>query len=355
MKVLLLTGEYPPMVGGIAGYTRILADELRAQGTECLVFSHRRSQADFTVDGWTWSLMRQLGDVIRSQVIDVVHIQYQAGAFDMHPVVNLLPKLLRDTPVVTTFHDLRPPYLFPKASGVRNAAIQRMARWSAAVVVTNPADCRTLASSGINCRLIPLGSSLPIPEGGMQIQNAVGFFGYPSRQKGFETLIKAIAHIPSESRPVLLVVGSKPPETGSHGFLNETSVGQLADEYNVQISWTGFLEDQLAGNALARCGAIAFPFPHGATLRSSAMIAALQTGRPVISTRPKMPGDLLDLRSLPTLKLADPGDIAGIAQLIESSLNDATCTIDLPSRFQWDAIAASHRVLYDSVTGKLNP
>src|SRR5207244_572875 len=49
----------------------------------------------------------------------VVHIQYQAGAFDLLGDVCVMPMLLRQfrprIRVVTTFHDVRVAYLFPPA------------------------------------------------------------------------------------------------------------------------------------------------------------------------------------------------------------------------------------------------
>ena len=43
-------------------------------------------------------------------------------------------------PVVVTFHDLRVPYLFPKAGRLRPAAVTHLARAAAGVIATDPAD-----------------------------------------------------------------------------------------------------------------------------------------------------------------------------------------------------------------------
>ncbi len=39
MRIGMITGEYPPMQGGIGAYTRILAGEMAAQGHEVFVLS----------------------------------------------------------------------------------------------------------------------------------------------------------------------------------------------------------------------------------------------------------------------------------------------------------------------------
>src|SRR5438105_13054936 len=53
----------------------------------------------------------------------VVHVQYQAAAFGMTLPVHLLPRYFRrrapGRKVFVTFHDLKVPYLFPKAGRLR--------------------------------------------------------------------------------------------------------------------------------------------------------------------------------------------------------------------------------------------
>ena len=69
----------------------------------------------------------------------VAHIQYQTGAYDMRPTVNLLPAVLRarwGRPVVVTFHDLLVPifrngrciYDRPSLNAIRARAAQELSR-----------------------------------------------------------------------------------------------------------------------------------------------------------------------------------------------------------------------------------
>ena len=53
----------------------------------------------------------------------------------------------------TTFHDLRPPYLFPKAGPLRDYVTHRLARASDAVIGTNGSD---VANSGNGIAMRPL-------------------------------------------------------------------------------------------------------------------------------------------------------------------------------------------------------
>lgn len=348
-RVLMLTGEYPPMTGGIADYTSRLVRALEPIGVEVDVLSRSGTEAGATVEAWNWGLTRTTRNLVRTQRFNLVHIQYQAGAFDMHPVVNLLPLLLRDTPVVTTFHDLRPPYLFPKAGRLRYHIMRRMARWSSGVIVTNPADARTMARSSIEHCLIPLGPSLPRPASAPRVEQVVGYFGFPSKQKGFDALVQAIGEIPADQRPVLKIIGGEPPVGGAHGFLSRKDVERIAQEAGVCVQWTGYLAPVEASAALATCGVIAFPFPLGATQRSSALIAALQTGRPVVTTSPADASDLGELTRLGQLRVIPRGNLDALKIALIDALSAPGATDPLPNAYAWESIARSHADLYRSI------
>lgn len=354
MRVMMVTGEYPPMGGGIAGYTELLRKTLQSRHVNVVVASAPGTEADVIIDRWSWPAIKRIATAAENLAVDAIHIQYQAGAFDMHPAINLLPRLVKSRPVVTTFHDLRVPYLFPKAGRARYALMRRMARWSDATIVTNAADQRILSESRIESERIPLGPSLPMPEPGTTPDHRVGFFGYPSRQKGFDRLLDAVSIIEESERPDVLIVGSLPPTAGSHGYFTRSDVEQMARARHVTVRWTGHMSPQAASNALGRCGAIAFPFPAGATLRSSALLATLNTGRPIVTSRPSRPEDLDGLDAMPQLHMVDPDSIVELAAQLRALLSKLheSSTSRLPAVFQWDLIATRHAELYRSLVNE---
>jgi glycosyltransferase involved in cell wall biosynthesis len=264
----------------------------------------------------------------------------------MHPAINALPGLLRNVPVVTTFHDLRPPYLFPKADRVRFFTMRRMARWSALAVVTNPQDRDTLRSASIPATLIPLGPSLPPPDAAVEPERSVGYFGFPSCQKGFDLLVEVIGRFPTTERPALRVVGGRPSDSVPHGFMSANEVDELAGTHGVEVVWTGFLPSQAASNALAGCAVIALPFPRGVTQRSSALIAALQTGRPVVTTEPAHPDGLAALAHLPQLIQIPRGSEALLGDALAKALAAPATWQPLPGEYAWASIAERHMDLY---------
>jgi glycosyltransferase involved in cell wall biosynthesis len=216
------------------------------------------------------------------------------------------------------------------------------------VIVTNPQDERTLMAARIDSVRIPLGPSLPLPAQATEPTNTVGYFGFPSREKGYQQLVLALAALPPDERPELLLVGANAP-SGVHGFLSPDETAQFAADHGVRLRRTGFLRPQRAVDALASCAATAFPFPGGATQRSSALIATLELGRPIVSTVVPERDDLGALAQLPQLVLIPPGDIGNLAQTLRASIAQPPTPAPLPEEFSWQGIASRHLGLYQQL------
>ncbi len=364
-RILFVTGEYPPHRGGIADYTLMLRTELDSVGyqTYVLTIDGAEGPGVFTIGNWSWPVALQIREIVATNPIDVVHIQYQAGAFDMHPAINALPTTLSAwlrLPVVTTFHDLRVPYLFPKAGRLRNAVMLRMARASTSVIVTNPGDERILNAAEIPTRRIPLGPSLPPPRksnGAAKDRGrpSVGYFGFPSREKGLLDLLAALGRFSETERPTLTLVGAPKPDSGTHRYLTRNELESFGVEQGIDIDVTGYLPSQEASDRLAACEALSMPFPHGATQRSSALLAALNLGIPVVTTSDDPGSDLDGLAELPQLRLVPPGDIDALYLELRRALTSSFVPMRLPSQFHWPEIAECHAEIYDQLVNRRNP
>jgi hypothetical protein len=119
----------------------------------------------------------------------------------------------------------------------------------------------------------------------------------------------------------------------------------------VRLHRTGYLRPVRAAAALAGCGVIAFPFPGGATQRSSALIATLVIGRPVVATADLERDDLGELASLPQLRLIPPGDVTLLGETVRAALAEPPSAAPLPAAFQWPTIAERLLALYRRVLG----
>ena len=156
MRVALLSAEYPPQPGGVGDYTWRLGQALAQRGHAITALTSRAMGPagagtiedpptfDLQISSWDWRCWRAVIAALDRLRPDVLHIQYQTGAYAMHPAINLLPWRLRHLPgrpaIAVTAHDLLLPYLFPKAGPLRRWVTRRLLADADAAVVTNEQD-----------------------------------------------------------------------------------------------------------------------------------------------------------------------------------------------------------------------
>lgn len=375
--VLLIAGEYPPMRGGVGDYTARLAEALARQGWEPAVLTSRRAAGSRyvagTVERWGWDLAGRARQTARDAGALLLHLQYQTGAFAMHPAVNLLPYRVRERPLLTTFHDLRVPYLFPKAGPLRLYLNRLLARSSTAVIATNPEDYAALERDRRlrgRLHLLPIGSNLPEPSGadpaatrrqlGVPVDRAaVGFFGFLTRDKGIDLLLVALEAMP-EPRPALVLAGGGLADTdqANAGYLSW--LDRRLVEAAVPVIRVGYLPPQEAADLICALDLVVLPFRAGASLRHGTLIAALACGAAVITTRPARPEWLDPLRDREHLWLVPPEDPEALRAAIAALLADRAARERLRRAarlvsgvFDWDEIARRHIELYEAIlTGR---
>lgn len=383
MHVLFITGEYPPMQGGVGDYTWKLASTLAEMGVDVHVLTAEEAgpahllpagvENVYPVVGrWGWGLARQVNIVVANASADIVHIQYQAAAFDLHPAINLLPRFLRDSParVAVTFHDLRTPYVFPKAGPLRWRANLELARHSDAVIVTNAEDyLRLSATPELESRLheIPIGANvLPdLPASydrtAQRARYGVGsddlllcYFGFLNASKGGEELMDTVAALVADGVPAYLLmigghVGASDPTNAAYLDHVRRRVADLGLRHRVH--WTGFVGADEVSAAFAAADIAVLPYRDGASFRRGSLMAALAHGMPIVSTTPAVA--IPQLRHGDNIWLAQVGSseslTAGVISLFRDAalrqrLADGACR--LASTFAWDSIAARHIEMY---------
>lgn len=328
MKVLFITGEYPPMRGGIADHVASLRVALHRLGisSAALTSTSARNQRDNSLDfeeslplikSWgpgSWPLIAK---TVKRTEADIVHLQYQTGAFSLHPAVNLLPIWLRlrlGVPVVTTMHDLREPYIFPKAGPLRRLATMALALSSAAVVATNQEDLQALTrmrsikgSSSVpedsGVYPIPLGNNLqpvPIdPRERLKARRDLGLppdglvlchFGLLNRNKGVDTLFSAYKGLLATGTSCdLLMLGEDLGSSDPTNVSYKQMLKGLAKELEIadRVFWTGYLSPEKLTRAFLASDICILPYEDGASLRRTSLLTALSHGVPVITTSPK--------------------------------------------------------------------
>jgi len=374
MRIAFIAGEYPPLQGGLGDFTRELARATALAGHAPTVLTRTAAGAPAReteqgvniqrlVEGWGWSTARAIGRFATSAPTDVFNLQFQAAAYGMHSAIHLLPRLLRrHAPVVVTFHDLRVPYLFPKAGPLRWQAMLALARDAAGVIVTNPEDGATLRAAGLTrVREIPIGSNIApsaldgfdpaawrAARGIPAETTLIGYFGFLNESKGGETLLRALAALRGQGRDVgLLLIGGQTGASDATNVAYARVIEGLAADLNVtaQVFRTGFVDDRGVSEAFAACAGLALPYRDGVSLRRGTLMAAFAHGVPIVTTTPRLP--IAGLEQGEAFLLVPPDDPPALSAAIARLLDDDALRARLRAgslrasgRFAWPAIAA---------------
>jgi len=393
MRVCLVTGEFPPMHGGVGDFTKELGRALAEMGIEVSVITSARAttqdagnvhRASCTVhpviEKWDWGSWRCIIGLLGEIRPDIVNIQYQAAAYGMHPAINLLPLRLRMSrhPFIrfahplTTFHDLRVPYLFPKAGRVRWWAILALARWSDAAIVTNAEDWATLSSYPFirSLSIVPIGSNISAnPPAGFHRgkwrkrwdvsddETLLSYFGFLSESKGGEALIRALHRLVQDGHKVrLLMVGGQVGSSDPTNVLYLQRLKRLIEELDLRdrVLWTGYTpQAEVSANLLASDICV-LPYRDGASFRRGSFMAALAHGLPIVSTQPKV--ELPELEDGRNIALVPPdapdaladriGELAASPEFRRQLGEGAKA---LAETFSWGSIAERTLKVYEEV------
>lgn len=392
-NVLMITGEYPPAMGGVGDYTCRLGEALEKQGSRVKVLT-RHAEKGVYVDGGgplpngpgpflaPHITLRATLRALRAARAPVVNIQYQTAAYEMRPTINLLPMLLRRVwggATVVTFHDLRFPYLFPKVGPLRDFANYIMARSASAVVATNPEDAAKLRGWGVRrVEVIPIGSNIPNNPpanysraawrerwGAGDNTTLLAYFGFLNSSKGLDDLLNALRLVKEKGDFRLLMIGGSLGSSDPTNRATAERLDQLAGELGVENSlvWTGYLPPSHVSAALLSADIAVLPYADGASFRRGSLLAVLEHGLPLITTHrdTEAARETLFAAGWPQLVngenalLVKPGDVDALVRAIHliSSTKLGTHLRQGAQHtarfFSWSSIADHYRRLYSEL------
>lgn len=382
MHILFVTAEYPPMPGGLGAYTAALGQALQAQGCQISILTGAAVDTPDTasslpvyaaIQRWDWRIGRQIAHWARQLQADWVHIQYQTGAYAMHPAINFAPTGWRAEPlrVAWTYHDLLVPYLFPKAGAwLRRWVTTWPARRADLVIVTNEADRLTLEQRGIAASSIPIGSNIqgqPTDDAGRQAARraygygpqpyVIGYFGLLNRSKGARTLVQTVAQlVAAEVDAHLLMIGETVGvnDPTNQAYLHEVEI--LIHELGLgeRVRWTGPLSEADVSGALHACDVLLMPYEDGASLRRGTLMAGLAHGCAIITTTPQGPlPELVAGRDLLTIPPRDVAAAVAANQQLRANPaladNLRVAAYRASQQFTWAQIAQRHLEAYGEV------
>ena len=355
-KICIISPSYPYMHCGIGDYTAQLINSLIDSDLQIGVItsSHEKirqfvkSQANSkilvfpVIKRWDFLGIFALYRKIRDFRPDILHIQYQWWLYHRKLMITLLPlflKILRKKLfIITTFHDLMGPYLFPKAGPLRKLPIMMLALFSDKIITTAKKDTENLI------RLIPkiTGRISHVPSGpgiffdkSMTVdvekirkefkddenQVTISNFGYMLPYKGIEDLLQATKILIDKKYNIkLLAIGGlnlDMPINNSYFSKIQKKVNDL--KIAPHVKWVGHCTPKEVSSYLMASDICALPYTDGVSDRRTSFTCVLSHGLPVITTRHDNTSDkLIDHQNV---LLVRPNDPCQLAQAIEELIN----------------------------------
>ena len=285
-----------------------------------------------------------------------------------------------------TYHDLRVPYLFPKAGALRRWITQQPAHWYDAAIVTNVEDSLQLSKANMRFHLIPIGSNiataLPPAYDRAAWRNMLGvlpddmllcYFGFLNESKGADTLRRALWELVSANRAVkVLMLGGQVGDSDRTNAAYLKHVKKLITDLHLDeyVIWTGFILDEEVSAGLVASDAAVLPYRDGASYRRGSFMAALSHNLPIIST--KGPGTA-SLASVPNIQadadlpglldgdnvlLVPPDDPSAVSRAVIRLIANPSLIQRLSANarllahsFEWDTIARRTSAVYEELAG----
>jgi len=371
MRVLILSGTYPPLKCGVGAYTSLFMEALKKNGIEvCLLTSQDALKAEGVypeIKVWKMSALPQIIEFIQKLKPDIIDFQYPTIAYRRKIFANLLPFLLRlkgiKVPIVTTFHE------FTEVGYPGKFRSLLLILLSQHVILKNKADLEILKRLFFwkKFTFIPIGSNIKVkeyrPDQLIKLRKKLGlvakkeslllYFGFIDESKGIDDLLEATTLLILKGVPVkLLLIGGFNPQNNTYHHHLERLVEKLhlADK----VFWLGFVSDEEISQYFQIADIGVFPFKKGVSLRRGTVMGTLIHGVPVITTLGKY--TTADFVNGKNVILVEPKDPAVLAKTIEELLQNQTLLQILKRNakifsqsFAWETIADNSRKFYQSL------
>lgn len=355
MKVLIISGSYPPDKCGVGDYVAQLANALASRckvevgvltsGSPNNAIEKTQVTVFRTVKNWRNYNLPEIRRVVLEFHPDVVHIQYPTQGYKGRPP-QFLPIFLRlmRVPVVQTWHEY---YYESGVCGLNLLACDaliyvrpdfpnKIPHWvtrclskTPVVYVPNVSSMPVVSLSEEQAHTIRLNLS-----GGQPI---VCFFGFAHINKGIEHIFK-IAD-PAKHHLVLICDLSSQDTYQAH-------ILRLANQPNWigKVTVTGFQASQRVGEILAVADAVVFPFPDGAGEWNTSLKASEAAGAFTLATT--QDATLLGYNENKNTYYAGCGQIVDMRNALNKYLGRRN---QAKTENEWKISALAHEQIYEQL------
>lgn len=354
MRVLFITGSYPPMKCGVGDYTRHLAEAMGAmEGVSVAVLTDVSATSSPTgegvtlfpvVNGWTPPCVAPILRTTLRWKPDLVHIQYPTQGYKGSFLSYQLPLLISASgfPVFQTWHEYMP---VGSITAFVNALPTR------GFVVVRP-DFKNNSSPFYGWifrrkpfRFIPNAPTIPVatlPEDkrvsirrelAPEAERLIAYFGFVSPVKNVEALFD----IADPDRDHIVLACDLDPSDPCHAAILEKTGNEC---WKRKSTVTGYLPPNEVGRILAAADAVVFPFREGGGDWNTSIRGAAAQGTFVLTTSRERNG--FDAER--NIFFAEPGNLAEMREALTLHAGSRGPTQD--PIVAWGSIAREHALFY---------
>ena len=335
MKLLMISGSYPPVICGVGDYTAQLITALRNRGASVITLEGMR---------WDWQSLRKGLEVAARESCDVIHIQYPAVGYGY----SLMPQLLSfRLPSVVTLHEFSNVRILRKAASFPFLVSARR------LVFTSRDELeyvrRFYPLIARKSSVIPIGTNItPIEIDEPREFGEIVYFGMIAPRKGLEKVLDFAQALKQDGCGLSVrLIGSVPEAFQAYA----ASLMEKAE--HLPISWTRDASESEVAQHLARASLAYLPFPDGASERRGSLKAVLSCGLVCISTAGRhTPPKLREL-------LFCASNSREAVAIVKALMHDHSAWRQASERglayaesFRWDHIAQAHLDLYANMLSK---
>lgn len=361
MKLLFVTGSYPPIKCGVSEGIYILAHHLaRHDDMHIGILTSSFAETDTElaaievlplIDTWSFAFLGKVMRAIRAWNPDIIHIDFPTAGYGRCKMPVFLPAIFKimGFPCVQRWHE--------PITGLRCLRYLPAALASDSLVVVEPDYGRfvpawfwqILRTRKRHLRHIPVGSNMPeavLNEEDRQLirsqygahgKRLLAYFGFVIPSKGLELLFDVAS--PDTDR-LLLICELDEKNDYQKRILELTR----STRWENKVVVTGYLGANEVSRLLAVADAVVFPFVTGVTHRNASVLAARTQRTFVLTTSFKQNG----YSAQDHVYYATPGNIQEIRQaLFDHAGMEPPSDVSLPA--DWNFISEEHIKLYGDV------
>lgn len=352
MRILFITGSFPPMRCGVGDYTYCLATSLsRKIETSVLTMSSASESNIFTVlpivNSWNLKSILHIIKIIIQWKPDIIHIQYPTQGYKGSRLPCLLPIIsyIFGKKVIQTWHEgytLKNILWFLCVSVAPSTIIVLRKNYESYLP-----KIFNLIISKKKRAYIPLGSNIAIPilsevekkhfrsMYAPLHRRLIIFFGFVYEYKRVELLFD----ISNPETDEIIIAGEIESNSKYSIFLKNIIT---TSKWNNHVKITGFLPADQVGKLLLVADAIVLPFSNGAHESNTSINAAIKSGNFVLTTSQHHVGYQAE-QNIYYAKIND-------TQEMKDALNSYYKVKRTPNfNDDWENISDKHILLYNSL------